>query len=417
MRRVRTRRSMQAIVAATAVVFVAAGVVYAARTVSDPPPKPPANEDVVPGPEGRGLYLLDWLNSGAPTQVVSIDAQTEKPLQLFASEGANPQMALAPDGSRLYVVSSLQPEGIDSYKNVIDTFDTTTGRRVTRAPLPELDGINKDRTISKLPPYTSDFVPSLDGSRIYLGESTIRRGPTPRKWLVGTFDTASNELLANSIELPDCMNRVFLPGAEPDVLTVVCSNLTANSAASTTNFVYFLRVADDGSAADVERVDLPDVGAGPNLVAGAASTFDGQTVYAVTRFAHVYVLDVGSRSLVDEADLRIPGQRTVQMGKVLLATSGRELYVGTGGGSDLVEADGITSFVTGNWVPIGSSSEIKRPYWSLALGPGEDYIYAPTFGEPAWRIQKFDARTFQQRPGIRGAAQAPTIVQVPRLGL
>jgi hypothetical protein len=428
-RRVRMRLLARVSIAVTTVaVLVGGSVVAGTRLFSAPTPKP-ANQDESVGPWTRNLYVLDPANLGDRSFVRAF-AETSVPRLLhgltagYYTAGYDPQMTLSPDGSRLYVVSSFTAAGIDSYRNVIDTYDTRTGKRLSRTTLPELDGTNKDRTLHKLPVFAPDFVSSLDGRRLYLGETTIRRGPVRRKTLLGTFDTATSELLPNSIEIPDCDVRVLLPGAA-DSLVVACSATGEARSVPATNFVYFLEVADDGSAASFERLDL----SAADTLAWAVRSADGRTIYAVTRDAHVYGIDATTRRIVGETDLDLeadvrqestelsPDGAKVQTQKVALSPDGSILYLGTAlrGAPSVVDADGISAFDTRTWQRI-QAVRTEDHFWTMTLGPGGDRIYAPSFDEPSWSIQVFDARTLEQLGTIEDVGRTPALIEVPRLG-
>jgi DNA-binding beta-propeller fold protein YncE len=422
-RRARARFAVMAAAAVVALASVVTGsVVLGGRLVSTPDPAPASNDHEI-GPWTSSLYVLDPHNLGEQSMVYAVAETDEVDLdgQVTVTgsypAGYDPQITLSPDGSRLFVVSSLMPSGVESYRNVIDTYDTRTEERIARATLPELDGVNVNRTLHKGPVLTPDFVASADGSRLYIGESTQRRGPVRARMLIGTFDTATNSLQANSFEITDCNIRVLLPGLEPNELTVVCSATTNHRTVPATNFVYFLEVADDGSLIDSRRLDLPPTGTGRGDIAWAQASADGTVIYAVTQDGHVFELDVAHQDVADQEDLGTWANETVQMQKVLLSPDGDTLYVGTtgSGSSSVVNANGIRAFDTTSWEPVGSVTTDDF-YWTLALGPGGERLYAPTFGEPTWSIQVFDADTLEQLRTIEDVGDTPALIEVPRLG-
>jgi hypothetical protein len=423
MRRIRIRRGVQAAAFGMSLLLAVAGVataVHLARTDSPPP----AHRGEKVGPYTHWLYVLDPTNRGyRSSAVLALDPESREVVRRFPA-GYDPQMALSPDGSRVFVVSTLMPEGTNSYREVIDEFDTSAGERVSRTSLPELDGTNKSRTGHKVPVFNPDFTTSMDGSRIYIGEQTIRRGPVRARTFVGTFDTSANELLANSVEIPDCNTRVLLPGASPEQLTVACSATSEHATVPERNFLYFLTISDDGSATEPHRLDLPGSNGADAFyenLAWAASSPDGETIYCVTRDGHVFVVDVATERVESEADLGIQAGFTVQMPKVLVSQEGGTMYVGTGFGSSVVDATAVVAYDTRTWDQVASVDALHH-YFGLALGPAGTGLYAPTLQFPHGQnkggasLQVFDGRTLRQLGSIRHVGDSPALVEVPRLG-
>jgi DNA-binding beta-propeller fold protein YncE len=400
-----------------AAVLAIGGVATAVR-LGDRRTPPPAHHGENVGPYTHWLYVAD--SSYGHEKVLAVDTEAGTGVAQTFPAGAYPLMTSSPDGSRLYVMSDVEPAGVDSFGSVIDTWDARTGKRLTRTALPELDGTFKYRTGYKLPPFSSDFVASLDGSRIYLGERTLRRGSTRALPLIGTFDTSDNSLLANSVEIPDCWTHVLVPGTTADELTVVCSTTSAHATVPATNFVYFLRISDDGSAISSRRVDLPSTEEGREELAWAAGSPDNETIYAVTVNGRVFTIDVAGQRLESQVDLDLWPNDTVQLGKVVLSPDAETLYLGTAsaGGPSIVDANRIRAFATDGWSQL-REAELDW-YWSLALGPDGTDLYAPTFGRSGRTtdayLQVYDAATLERKASLTGIGISPNLVEVPRLG-
>jgi hypothetical protein len=80
-----------------------------------------------------------------------------------------------------------------------------------------------------------------------------------------------------------------------------------------------------------------------------------------------------------------------------------------------VESDRIVAYDTRSWSEI-SSVEAHDFFWTMTLGPGGDRIYAPTFDEPTWSIQVFDAHTLEQLGTVEDVGRTPSLIEVPKLG-
>jgi DNA-binding beta-propeller fold protein YncE len=403
--------------AAAAVLLAVTGAATALHLTSD---KPAPADHSDGGAYSRWLYVLYQNNIGRDSLVVALDPETRRLMRTFLPVDRDPQLTLSPDGGKLYVLSTRVPNGrLDAMTDVITTFDTSTGKELTYASLPVLDGTTVNRTLHELPLSNPDFETSRDGSRLFLGEATVRRGPARSRVLIGTFDTSANELLPNSAAVPGCVNKVLLPGTEPNLLTVACSNIGDHSTVPSTNFLYFLDISDDGSVVSTSRLDLPSTykDAATDQMAGADASADGSTIYVVSRGGQVFAIDASTQQIKDQIDLELWPNHSVQSPKVVLSDDGRVLYVGTLPGSQpsIIDAKGITAFDTSSWRRIGSVTATDF-YWSLALGPGGSKLYAPSFGDPDWTIQVFDAATLEELDPIRGGGHNPVFVETARLG-
>jgi hypothetical protein len=432
MKRIRTRRGLKAAALGVAAVLAIAGVATAIR-LSDRNTPPPANHSENVGPYTHWLYALDpngleYNNGLGDSRVLAIDPATDDIVRRFRG-GYDPQMTLSPDGSRVYVISTITPAGIDSYTTVVDAFDTNSGERLSRTSLPELDGATKTRTLHKLPVFAQDFTSSLDGRRIYLGERTPRRGPVRAAPYVGTYDTATEELLPNSVKITDCDTRVFLPGSSPEKLTVVCSRFNNHPTLPAKNFVYFLDIGEDGLDAHPERLDLPDfkeeVGSTTRFydnISWAVSSSDGSTVYAVTGDGHVFIVDAVTRTLVSEEDLDVMDGFAVQVPAVLLSPDGSTMYVGIGyGNGNIMAVRQVMAYDTTTWRRVAEGA-IDPSSFGIALGPGGTSLFAPTWENPQSLVDGhsslriFDARTLDEAGSIPGVGATVSILEVPRLG-
>jgi PQQ-like domain len=434
MKRIRARRTIQAVALGAVALLAIAGAATAIR-LGDRDVRPPANHGENVGPYTHWLYALDangleYRNGLGGSRVLAVDPATGDVVRTFRG-GYDPQMTLSPDGSRLFVISTRTPSGIDSYTTVIDAFDTKSGMRLSRTSLPELDGASKSRTLHKLPVFAPDFTTSLDGRRIYLGERTPRRGPVRASAYVGTYDTATEELLPNSVQIIDCDTGVFLPGGSADMLTVVCSRFNNHPTVPAKNFLYFLHIGDDGLDASPQRVDLPDfkekLGSTTRFyenISWAAASADGNTVYAVTRDGHVYVVDATTRALVSEANLDVRDGFGVQQPAVLLGPDDKTMYVGIGyAGGNISAVRQVMAYDTTTWRLIAAGS-IDPASFGIALGPGGGSLFAPTWEDPnslvdnhsSLRIFDIDGGTIEQRGEISGVGATVTVLEVPRLG-
>src|SRR5262245_32908586 len=76
------------------------------------------------GKQAKKLYVLDAGNEFGKSQVLVVDLTSDKVVQTYPA-GYQPDMALSPDGTRLYLSSAFEKkEG--GLENVLEIFDTAS---------------------------------------------------------------------------------------------------------------------------------------------------------------------------------------------------------------------------------------------------------------------------------------------------
>lgn len=176
-------------------------------------------------PQTRLLYVLDTTGWRFPTEVLLVDAVHDHVLKKFSNQhaGYGADMALSPDGSRLYVSSGRLNPGIGA---VMDTFDTYTGNLITETENP--DFIVKQQIV-----YRNKMVISPTGKYIYMlkmkgesGPATLNKGISSQDaddLYVTAFDTEKGQFLPLHVSLSPCNDPVALPTNQDLVFDVVCS--------------------------------------------------------------------------------------------------------------------------------------------------------------------------------------------------
>jgi DNA-binding beta-propeller fold protein YncE len=390
-------------------------------------PEPPSFHSlpVRTGPYTHRLYVLDIRRAG---RVVAVQPQGVSPqLNRSYPVGVQAQTTLSPDGSRLYALS-FPPHGD---RQTMSTFDTGSGRLIHEAPIERLLPPGWGTEQYKIWPWNDGLVSSPEGGRLYFtGRSYTKHQAHDSIWLA-TYDTVAQRVLPEAARIPGCDLRSIVPQDQGRVV-VVCSRTTGccYEAYSETNDVRFLTIANDGSAAESDSIPLKpperyDSSAdGSGELAWAVPSPDGRRIYAVTRIGRLFVIDVRDQTVDRVVDLDLVGSFEVTGQKVALSRDGGTLYVGTSDTDEVTRgvAGHIQSFDVSTWSRTGGVLA-RQPFFSLALGPGGDYLYAvsPKSFSNAGRsrrpsaIQVFDGDTLSAVGVVPGNWHWPVLAEVPLL--
>jgi len=182
--------------------------------------QPTASHDVGVGkdPSHQLLYIVDSDRNrfDSNERVFALDPRRKEIVKTYPT-GAHPDIALSPDGTRLYVASESPvpagPEGAGA--GTLDVLDTGTGAVLASVADPH-------RWIAKGPLYGSEMALSADGRWLYVYKLTPEPEHTASE-SVAIFDTAANRFLAETIPLAKCGVSFFVSWPNGRTLSVVCS--------------------------------------------------------------------------------------------------------------------------------------------------------------------------------------------------
>jgi len=227
-------------------------------------------------PKSGWIYVLDSNRMNMESQVLLLDPSDGRIVRTFRA-GYNPDMALSPDGKRLYISSSRQrPMRLHGSLEVIDT--------ATSAVLQTAD--NPDRLQPTVWEYQSHMALSPDGRWLYMLKHIANKDDI---YYVATFDTTRGQFLADRALLPHCINGVLLPSARPLDLKVMCTGLSD---------IRFLRLTNRGLAV-ISRLALHGT---PNTqgeyVGQAFLSPDGSRLKVLMQDGRSFEADSESRSLI-----------------------------------------------------------------------------------------------------------------------
>jgi hypothetical protein len=162
-------------------------------------------------PRSGWLYVVDSNKYGDEGRLHIVNPD-EGRIVWSRMTGHLPDIALSPDGSRLYLASSVL-EG-DLLRGHLEIIDTATGLTVQDLP-------NPDRAVSTLPSYMSRMAMSPDGR--WLFQFKMNNAPGNATYYVDTFDTERGAFLARNTPTPLCAWPTLLPSSESGRLTILCN--------------------------------------------------------------------------------------------------------------------------------------------------------------------------------------------------
>jgi hypothetical protein len=165
------------------------------------------------------LYVADS-NGSTPDehgQVLVIDPQKRAVVKTYPTR-SHPDIALSPDGKRLYLAYYFDPHDKDGQPHgevgKLDVIDTSSWTVVASANHSEWAGMG--------PAYDSSLALSNDGHWLYMYVSMGALNAPPSEG-VAVFDTTINKFLPDIVSLPGCGAAVLVPWTSGIGLSVVCS--------------------------------------------------------------------------------------------------------------------------------------------------------------------------------------------------
>jgi DNA-binding beta-propeller fold protein YncE len=184
--------------------------------------------DVSAGAQSGLVYVLDSGGASDKPQILLVDAAQKQIVRKIATQ-RSADMALSPDGARLYVAST------NDVSSRLDIYDGSSGKL-----LRSLD--NKDRWLPTSQLYITHMAMSPDGKWLYIFKYEIATD----MYYIATFDTTREAFLAEPANLPECLNAVISPSSEGRQLAVLCTS---------SNDLRFVKIMEDGKG-KISRLPL-----------------------------------------------------------------------------------------------------------------------------------------------------------------
>jgi hypothetical protein len=268
--------------------------------------------------------------------------------------GYDPDFALSPDGSRLYIASGERESG------ELAVIDTATGT-VERFPFP-------NRVLYKpwsegLPPFSRMTV-SSDGRAVRI---LVHHIFSPEKigYQLWTFDSTHERFLNAHVHLGNCGYGEFVPSSTANQFDFLCP---------TTNRVRFIQVDAEYHEVSNTFVRLP----GP-MACGVAEGFlspNGNNLVIVRGDGAIYEMDTTTK---DFSATAVSGDchRLVYPLPWPRSQDGTRVYVGYGPSTPdgMATSTDLRIFDPSTWRQLGSM-RTSVPFWSAAISNNGEFIYA-----------------------------------------
>jgi DNA-binding beta-propeller fold protein YncE len=335
------------------------------------------------------LYVLDSNDGRQTSQVLVVDPELGSIVRTFES-GYNPDFALSPDGSRLFILSTDYSN--EKTPHSLSILNAETGDTIKKVTV-------NDRWLYNVIPPASSLTVSADGRFLYVFMYNAGSSPENTFYWISTLDIDSGVFLPETVALNRCEVAQILT-QDPGQLPVICAE---------TNDVRLLKMTTRGAAA-VSTVKLPT--AGGYLDKGAPR--QDRVVYGflsegklitVMRDGRVLKADCKTRQVLKLGGPDLPVNKKVSS----VAASSKSVYLGVGANSlhGSWTSDEIVVLDKQTFAPRGTIS-LSRPFNSLAMSADNKRLYAiDTYGATLMVIDTDAAREIKS---IEHVGTTPSLI-------
>lgn len=342
-------------------------------------------------PQAGWLYVLDTNDLREKAQIFLIDP-TSGAIRGRIPTGYAPDMALSPDGARLYVASTYPG------RSTLEVIDTTNGTVLYTAEIPY-------REIYALLPVWSRMAISPDGRWLYVNQLQIvapGRGPAGDEYSVAIFDTQSHRFLPIPTKILGCPSALLVPAVQQGLVTVFCGE------ASDVRTLLAERGDPARGSFTVTRVATP---AGSGEVAGAVQSGKTRSIYQVMVGGQVVTIDGSTGYVVRTVELALPSGLQVVKGSVALSPDGNRLYAGlrSSSSSRKLQAQQLLVVDTTTWKTLHIAS-LSQPFSGVAVSADGSRIY--TLNPDGGSVLELDSTTYVERVAITGLSTYPGLIRV-----
>jgi hypothetical protein len=307
-----------------------------------------------------GLYVLTVPAGQAHNTILNVDPASGKTLRTL-DVGLSADMAVSPDGSRLYVTSHVIAPAGDTSAGVLAIYDRSGQLTLTQ---PNPDGM---QFTGAAHPKTLFMSPAGD----WLYELKVHTSGQFSDFYIAAFDTAKERFLAGHASLLGCKAPVIIPSLEPLRVQALCRDST------------YIRdtVFNETGAPLITPTPLPP------FVPEAHFTVvfhdpDQQQLTAVSEAGHVLSYDGGTRLLSEGTNnIVLPSDVQLRLQHGLFSKSQQRVFFGSARvahGYDEQFDQLISAFVTTG--SLDRSIPVQQPFFSVELSKDEKtlYLISPT---------------------------------------
>jgi DNA-binding beta-propeller fold protein YncE len=337
-------------------------------------------------PDSGWLYVVDSKRNAPESAVLVVDPEKGR-IVASLSGGYQPNIAVSPDGLRLYVSYS---EKENTREGILAVIDTSTGAVLKELP-------NQNRWLTTHYDYVPNMVLSRDGAWLYLFKMLENRdGPTN---YVEIFDTQRNAFLPNKVDVPECISATMIPSVRREGVYVICGDtrdvrFVSVDRGSKTGHATSV-ITDVSSAFPEEASTIASGHRETHHVATGFVNSDGGTFTVITTDGLFLRADAASGRVSDHGSLgrtthgaSVESRPAVSAGwfddrwvrnqAPVLSPDGKRLYLGLGTkkrlyhGSQLLERIVVLDTAT---MELMQNLDPNRTFWSFAISGNENRLY------------------------------------------
>ena len=347
-------------------------------------------------PQSGWLYVLDSNDMRETAQVLLVNP-FQRAVVGTIQVGYAPDMALSPDGRRLYVASGA--------RGVISVVNTETGSLVQQFP-------EEDRTVQLLAPVVPIMTVSPNGRWLAVVEMTGSTDKTAT-YSLSIFDALNSYALAGHTSMDTCgIGRLkWMNDARAFMQCYLFNNINV------------LTLSGGGQPSVTPLVQLPEsirpsgdagflVPKHGGRVTHVAFLPDGENAMLFSAFGEVY----GANLLLQQVSKEIGvmgGSAFSPLRNWPQSSGGKKVYIGLGDVSMRTSGSGEVSEIDVFDTQSGQFTvEFKSsvPFWSLALSKDDRYLYG--VARTSKKILIFDTLTNQEVGKIENIGASPTVAIV-----
>jgi DNA-binding beta-propeller fold protein YncE len=346
-------------------------------------------------PQSGWLYVLDpWSESDRPgSRLWLLDPQTERVMGSI-SAGYQPDIALSPDGSQLYVASGERESG------ELAVIDTASGG-ILHVPF-------SDRAFYKpwyldLPPF-SGMATSSDGRMIgILAQHTF--SPQRTEYVLSMFDVQERHFVPTTVPLGSCRYGEFVSSPAANQLDVLCPEAKG---------LHVVRL--DSAYQQPSNTFVPLPRSSCYVALGILSSDRQRLEFVRIDGAGIYELDMttqelqrtwGSKDCDPARDERIYPLEWPR------SPDGAKIYIGYGqlAPNGMSTSSELRIFDTATWKQLGNI-RTSVPFWSAAAGTDGKSVYALVPEQHALLV--IDSKTLKETHTISVGRNPSLAIVSPR---
>jgi len=304
----------------------------------------------LPAKPSETVYLVKWLDPFNPEvggRIQVVDPNTGGILKTIDT-GSVPDIAISPDGQRLYLAAiEYESGGKAVWNDYLTAFDMKTWKTLWRTEIESPPDTNGRATTRGSGP--SALTPSPDGSRLF-----IKKQAGWDSWFTVT-DTATGKVLAESSRLSSCVGAdpKFSPDGNWLYLPCLGINEIRFMNANTLQVEATLTIPGAPFAEGPGVPPYTPIDGVPGLMADSALSPDGRWMYVITDEPRLALVNIEQRNIERWIELGGQGYPTVGYGTSALSADGNRLFIGVRTKGKDSRVDEIRIFDTQSWKPIG----------------------------------------------------------------